>query len=154
MVTLRWVTAGKRKFVLSHINPEDHHTHYTYTYYAHDLLAVTEYIIASFIEKYHWVAWKLFFDDRSYPNQEIDSYYILLKDMPNVKTIKNNNSTLSPIGTDNVSECNPQQLVKMETINEHEVLARIPGGDFTMVLPNVSEHTQLHDRLFFTLASK
>jgi len=130
------------------------YTLYIYTYYAHDLLAVTEYIIASFIEKYQWVAWKLFFDDRSYPNQEIDTYYILLKDMPNVKTIKNNNSTLSPIGADNISECNPRQLVKIETINEHEVFVRIPGGDFTMVLPNVSEHTQLHDRLFFTLASK
>jgi len=69
--------------------------------------------------------------------------------MPNVEAIKYKNSTLSPIRTDKITECNPRQLVKTETKNEHEVLVRIPGEDFMAVLPNVSDHTQLHDRLYF-----
>ena len=52
----------------------------------------------------------LFFDDKPYPNQEVDTCYILLKDMPNVEAIKHNNSTLNPIRTDKISECNPGPL--------------------------------------------
>ena len=97
-----------------------------------DLLAFTEYVIASFVEKYQWTARKLFFDDRPYPNQEIYTCYILLKDMPNVEAIKYNDSIFNPLRTDKMSECNPRQLVKTETKNEHEVLVRIPGLGFEL----------------------
>ena len=65
--------------------------------------------------------------------------------MPNVESIKYNNSTTSPIKADDISECDPRQLVKTETKNEYDVLVRIPGGDFMAVLPNVSDNKQLHD---------
>jgi len=107
MMMLAWARVSQEKFVFSHINPEYHYIHHIYGYYSQDLLAFVEYIIASLVEKYQWTAWKLFFDDRPYPNQEIDTCYILLKDMPNIKAIINNNSTSSPIRTDNISECNP-----------------------------------------------
>ena len=148
-MTLGWIRVPQEKFVFSHINPEYQHNHHIYGYYSQDLLAFVEYTIVSFVEKYQWVAWKLFFDDRPYPSQEIDTCYMFLKDMLNVKIIKNNNTTRSSIRTDNIRECNPEQLVKIETINENEVLVRIPGGDFVTVQPNCSDHTQLHDRLYF-----
>ena len=149
MVTLTWARAPQEKCVFSHINPEYHFIRHIHAYYSQDLLAFVEYTIVSFVEKYQRVTWKLFFDDRRYPNQEIDTCYILLKDTPNVKTIENNNSTLSPIRTNNISECDPRHLVQIETINEYEASVRIPGGDFIMVLPNVNDHTQLHDQLYF-----
>jgi len=73
MVSLRWVTEGISKFVFPHINPEEHRGRNMYAYYSHDLLAFTEYVIASFVEKYQWVTWRLFYDDRSYPKQETDT---------------------------------------------------------------------------------
>ena len=148
MIALDWARVPQEKVVFSHINPEYHYTNHIYGYYFRDLLAFVEYIIVSFVEKYQWVAWKLFFDDRPYPGQEIEACYILLKDMPNVKTKKKNNSTRSAVQTDYIRECNPQQVVKIETINENEILVRIPGGKFMMVQPNVSDHTQLYDRLY------
>jgi len=56
MIMLKWVRVAQEKFVFLHINPEYHYKRHIYGYYYHDLLAFTQYIIASFVEKYQWTA--------------------------------------------------------------------------------------------------
>ena len=58
-----------------------------YQYYFRNIYALFPYILTSFFEKYQWIFWKLFFDDRSYPIQEASPCYILLKDMPTIQSI-------------------------------------------------------------------
>jgi len=92
--------------LFSHINPEIRRPHCIYSYWFRDQLAFTEYIIASFIEKHQWTAWKLFYDDHSYPQQETKTCYILLKDMPAIEAIKSYNGTHIP---GKISECDLQK---------------------------------------------
>ena len=148
-VMLNRVRTPQEKFTSSHINHEESQQAHIYGNYSQDHLAFTEYIIAAFVERYQWTAWKLFFDDKSYPESELDPCYILLKDMPNVKSIKYNNSTSSPRMAENLKECDPRRLVTTEIKDEHDVTVTITGGAFSPILPNINNIAHLHDRLYF-----
>jgi len=60
MVMLNRVRTPQEKCILSHINPEESQQIHIYGNYSQDPLAFTEYIIAAFVERYQWTAWKLF----------------------------------------------------------------------------------------------
>jgi len=50
---------------------------------------------------------------------------------------------------ENLKECDPLRLVTTEIKDEHDVTVTIPGGVFSLILPNVNNIAHLHDRLYF-----
>ena len=115
-----------------------------HSYHSTDIRMLFRYILTSFFEKYRWISWKLFLDDRSYPKQETDPCYILLKDMPTIRSIEVNHN----IGSD-VNECNFRKKVQIITISDSEVQIRIPVGQVYDIRPDISNENHYHDRLYF-----
>jgi len=118
-------------------------------HYFRDIFALFPYILTSFFEKYQWISWKLFFDDRSYPMQETGHCYILLKDMPTIQSIDINHHTESAVNASSLEECNFQKIVQIYTLSDSEVQIRIPAGQIRGIQPNVSNKNHHHDRLYF-----
>ena len=83
MIYLFW--PRNQPFHISHINSSRQETQVVDPYHFIDMFMLFPYILTSFFEKYQWVSWRNFFDDRSYPRQETDPCYILLKDMPTIR---------------------------------------------------------------------
>jgi len=75
MIYLFWPC--NQPFHISHINPLRQDTQVVDSYHSIDILMLFPYILTSFFEKYQWISWKIFFEDRSYPRQETDPCYIL-----------------------------------------------------------------------------
>jgi len=92
MIYLFW---PRKSHHISHIDPSRREIQVMDPYYFIDILMLFPYVLTSF-EKYQWISWKIFFDDRSYPRQETDPCYILLKDMPTIRSIEVNHN----IGSD------------------------------------------------------
>ena len=82
---------------MSHIDPSKQEIQVVNPYYFTDILKLFPYVLTSFSEKYQWISWKIFFDDRSYPRQETDPCYILLKDMPTIRSVEVNHNIGSDI---------------------------------------------------------
>jgi len=61
---------------ISHIDSSREEIQVIHPYYLIDILMLFPYVLTSFFEKYQWISWKFFFDDRSYPRQETDPCYI------------------------------------------------------------------------------
>jgi len=77
MINLLWLR--HQLFHISHIDPSKRETQVMDPHHFIDILMLFPYILTSFFEKYQWISRKIFFDDRSYPRQETDPCYILLR---------------------------------------------------------------------------
>jgi len=73
MIYLFW---PRKSYHIPHIEPSRRETQVVDPYHFIDILVLFHYILTSFFEKYQWVSWKIFFDDRSYSRQETDPCYI------------------------------------------------------------------------------
>jgi len=109
------------------------------------------YILTSFFEKYQWILWKIFFDDRSYPEQETHSCYILLKDMSTIRSIAVNHNIGSDVNGSTLEECNFRKKVQIITLSVSEVQIRIPAGPIQDIRPGIQDENHHHDRLYFLL---
>jgi len=136
-------------FHISHINPSRQDTHVVDSYHSIDILMLFPYILTSFLEKYQWISWKIFFDDRSYPRQETDPCYILLKDMPTIRSIEVNHNIGSDINVSTLEECNFRKKIQITTLSDSEVQIRIPAGSIHDIRPDIQNENHLHDRLYF-----
>jgi len=114
-----------------------------------DILMLFPYILTSFFEKYQWISWKIFFDDRSYPRQETDPCYILLKDMPTIQSIQVNHNNCCDVNASALEECNFRKKVQIITLSDSEVQIRIPAGSVHEIRPDIQNENHYHDRLFF-----
>jgi len=103
----------------------------------------------SFFDKYQWISWKLFFDDRSYPMQETGPCHMLLNDMPIIQSIDVNHHTESAVNASSLEECNFQKIVQIHTLSDSEVQIRIPAGQIRNIQPNILNKNHHHDRLYF-----
>jgi len=67
------------------------------------------------------------FNDRSYPRQETDPCYILLKDMPTIRSTEVNYNTGSDVTTSTLEEYNFRKKVQTITLLDSEVQIYIPA---------------------------
>ena len=102
-----------------------------------EILMLFPCVLTSFFEKYQWISWKLLFDNRSYPRQETDPCYILLKDMPIIRSIEVNHNIGSDINGSNSEECKFRKKVQIITLSDSEVQIRIPAGPVHDIRPDI-----------------
>jgi len=107
------------------------------------------YILSSFFEKYQWISWKIFFDDRSYPRQETDPYFVLLKDMPTTQSIEVYHNIGSNVNATTLEECNFRKKVQIITLSDSEVQIRILAGRVQDIRPDIQNENHHHNRLYF-----
>jgi len=95
MINLLWPL--HQLFHISHIDPSKRETQVMDPRHFIDIHMLFCYTLTSFFEKYQWISWKIFFDDRSYPRQKTDPCDTLLKDMPTIRSIEVNRNIGSDI---------------------------------------------------------
>jgi len=134
---------------ISHIEPSRQNIQVMEPYYFIDIFMLFPYILTSFFEKYQWISWKVFFDDRSYPKQETDPCCILLKDMPTIRSIEVNHNIGSDVNASNIEECNFRKKTQIITISDSEVKIRIPAAQVYDIRPDIQNENHYHDRLYF-----
>ena len=100
-------------------------------------------------EKYQWISWKLFFDDRSYSRQETNPCYILLKDMPTIRSVEVNHNIGSDVNASTLEECNFRKKIQIITTSVSEIQIRILTGHIYDMRPDISNENHYHDRLYF-----
>jgi len=103
-------------FHIPHINPSWQDFYDIHSYHSTNILMLFPYILTFFFEKYQWVSWKLFFDNRSYPRQETEPCYILLKDMPTIRSVEVNHNIGSDVNASTLEECNFRKKIQIITI--------------------------------------
>jgi len=106
-------------------------------YYITDIRMLFPYVLTSFFEKYQQISWKLFFDDRSYPREEIDPCYILLKDMPTIRSIGVNHNIGSNVNASTLEECNFREKAQIITLSDSEVQIRVRAGRIRDIRPDL-----------------
>jgi len=146
MIYLFW---QRKSYHISHIDPSRRETRVMFPYRPVDILMLFPYILTSFFEKYQWISWKIFFGDRSYPRQETDPCYILLKDMPTIRSIKVNHNIGSDVNASTLEECKFQKKVQIITLSDLEVQIRVPAGRIQDIRPDIQNENHCHDRLYF-----
>jgi len=146
MIYLWW---PRQTYHISHIDPFRQETQVVDPHNSLDILMLFPYILTSFFEKYQWISWKIFFDDRSYPKQETDPCYVLLKDMPFIRSIEVNHNIGSEVNASTLEECNFRKKVQIITISDSEVQIRIPAGPVRDIRPDIQNENHYHDRLYF-----
>jgi len=104
MIYLFW--PRNQSFRISHIDPSRQETQIIHHYHFIDILMLFPYILTSFFEKYQWISWKIFFDGRSYPDKRVDPCYILLNDMPTIRSIEVNHNIGSDVNASTLEERN------------------------------------------------
>ena len=147
MIYLFW--PRNQPFCISHVDPLRRDTQFIYPYRFLDVFMLFPYILTSFFEKYQWISWKIFFDGISYPRQETDPCYILLKDMPIIQSIEVNHNIGSDVNGSTLEECNFRKKVQIITLSDSEVQIRIPTGPVQDIRPDVQNEIHYHDRLYF-----
>jgi len=147
MIYLFW--PRNQPFHISHIDPSTQETQVMHPYHFIDIFMLFPYILTSFFEKYQWISWKIFFDDRSYPRQETDPCYILLKDMPTILSIEVNHNIGSDVSASTLEECNFRKKVQIITVSDSEVQIRIPAGRIRDIRNDIQNEDHYHDRLYF-----
>ena len=147
MIYLFW--PRNQPFHISHIDPSTQETQVMHPYHFIDIFMLFPYILTSFFEKYQWISWKIFFDDRSYPRQETDPCYILLKDMPTILSIEVNHNIGSDVSASTLEECNFRKKVQIITVSDSEVQTRIPAGRIRDIRNDIQNEDHYHDRLYF-----
>jgi len=146
MIYLYWL---RRAYYISHIDPSRQGTRIMDSYRGLDIIMLFPYILTSFFEKYQWISWKIFFDDRSYPRQKTDPCYILLNDMLTIQSIEVNHNIGSNVNASTLEECNFQDKVQIITLSDSEVQILIPGGPVQDIRPDSQDENHYHDRLYF-----
>jgi len=136
-------------FYISHIDPSRPETQIMDRYHLRNILMLFPYVLTSLFEKYQWISWKIFFDDRSYPRQETDPCYILLKDMPTIRSIEVNHNIGSDVNAPTLEECNFRKKVQIITASDSEVQIRVPAGRIRNIRPDIQNENHHHDRLYF-----
>ena len=144
MIYLFW---PRKSYHTSHIDPSRQEIQVVDTYYFIDILMLFPYVLPSFFEKYQWISWKIFFDDRSYPRQETDPCDILLKDMPTIRSIEVNHNSGSDVNASTLGECNFRKKIQIITLSDSEVQIRIPAGRIRDIRPDIQNENHYHDRL-------
>ena len=147
MINLLW--PRNQPFCISYIDPANQEIQTFHSYHVIDILMLFPYILTSFFEKYQWISWKIFFDDRSYPRQETDPCHILLKDMPTIRSIEVNHNIGSDINGSTSEECNFRKKVQIITLSDSKVQIRIPAGPIHDLRPDTQNENHYHDRLYF-----
>jgi len=147
MIYLFW--SRNQLFHISHIDQSRQETQVVDPYYFIDILMLFPYISTSFFEKCQWISLKIFFDDRSYPRQETDPCYILLKDMPTIPSIEVNHDIGSSVNASTLKEYNFRKKVQIITLSDSEVRIRIPAGRVQDIRPDIQNENHYHDRLYF-----
>jgi len=92
---------------------------------------------------------EIFFDDRSYPRQETDPCYVLLKDMPTIQSIEVNHNIGSDVNASTLEDCNVRKKVQIITLSDSEVQIRIPAARVQDIRPDIQNENHHHDRLYF-----
>jgi len=147
MIYLYW--RRSQSFHVSHINTSRQEIRVMSPHRSLDILMLFPYVLTSFFEKYQWISWKLFFDYRSYPRRETDPCYILLKDMPAIRSIEVYHNIGSDMNGSNLEECNFRKKVQIITLSDSEVQIRIPAGTVHDIRPDIQNENHYHDRLYF-----
>ena len=147
MIYLFW--PRNQPFHISHVNSSRQETQVVDPYHFIDILMLFPYILTSFFEKYQCISWKSFFDDRSYPRQETDPCYVLLKDMPTIRSTEVNHNIGSDINASTLEECNFRKKVQIITLSDSEVQIQIPAGPVQDIRPDIQNENHHHDRLYF-----
>jgi len=147
MIYLFW--PRNQPFHISHIHPSKQETQVVDPYHFIDILMLFPYILTSFFEKYQWISWKNFFNDNSYPRHETDPCYILLKDMPTIRSIEINHNIGSDINASTLEECNFRKKVQIIILSDSEVQIRIAAGPVQDMRPDLQNENHHHDRIYF-----
>jgi len=87
-------------------------------------------------------------DDRSYRKQETSACYILLKDMPTIRSIEENHNIDSNVNASTLEECNFRKKIQIITLSDSEVQNRIPAGRIRDIRPDIQNENHYHKRLY------
>jgi len=145
MIYLFW---PRKTYHISHIDPSRQEIQVMDLYYCIDILMLFPYVLTSF-EKYQWISWKIFFDDRSYHKQETNPCYILLKDIPTIRSIEVNHNIGSDVNASTLEECIFRKKVQIITLSDSEVQIRIPARRIRDIGPDIHNENHHYDRLYF-----